>query len=179
MLQHPVINDEWREKQRTRALNGLQNVLLPQAFGTPPSSGDDGFLRRTANKAKTRARRLAGSLATTAIQNKKAQLQPDKIQGSADLVYTEMLGRFDSKTLTVHEINDREKEPIAYEIHVNGTYTHDTPYLINSIDELLPRDRFNVIKLSEGETSKNIKFTGFSSEVILDYLGALTDGRVF
>lgn len=166
-LQYPLFNDVWKEYTQQRLVQGAQQFLIPVGVG---------FLNGGIKGG------LAGAgiaSVSTALRNIEMKNKPDTAQGSADIINIEQMEYFDTKAIKVKQLQFETRNRIAFEFHKFGTYHYNNNIKIESIEDLLPNERFNYLKLSKIENLEILKNKNLPEIVLKSFLDVLKTGITY
>lgn len=144
----PVDNDAWMQYNQQKLIRGTGEFI--DIASTTAGAAATGFSVGGFPGAIIGAGIGFGLSTIETILNQQAIKQtPNTAQGSATEINTEALSGYDSKSITIYEPIDSQIKKLAFEFHKEGIWCYNFNFTIDSIDDLLPKDRFNFLKLSK------------------------------
>ncbi len=120
-----------------------------------------------------------GGIMSSVAKRKAIKNKPDQPQGAATDLLGEIASRLDSKALTIYRLQSKELEAQALDFHKYGADHFNYFYKYEATDEsrnyLLPKKRFNYLKLSEFK----IKPSHLNKDILNAYATQLEAGLTF
>ncbi len=172
----PTVSSKWNEYNEQKKYRSFTDFGKPIAgvAKTAALIAIPGGVAVKGAALVTKVGKSASGLFGTMAKRKSIKNTPDTVSGSSDDILTEMLSNFNSKCLKVKKYNENAENAIALEFHKYGAKFFNMPFMLDSVNALFVKQRFNFIKLSNLDIKKEYNFD--LSNYLIDLL---VDGITF